>query len=172
MDSDGAGVVPAKRAERRWNTSGWLTVWCFGAGVLLATTAFTGGCSRPHFPGAVFVTGFDFRRYTAAGFLFTPEGYDGPYEAVALLTVTMYPEVTVDPQPSERVLGPGEGRQGDYVIERVDADAGIAKMYEQAIAMGADGVIRFSTRSIEGPPAAIRVNGVEITGFAIRRQSP
>ncbi len=166
MDRKEVTMVAEERARRKRSTMLRATPWYIGAGILLATTAFSTGCATSrHFPSTIFVWGFDFRTYTEAGFLFTPEAYDGPYESVALLTVTMYPEVTYRSQ----TLDSGHG-VGHWVAEPVDVNAGIAKMYEQAVEMGADAVMRFSVRTIKGPPAPIKADGFEITGFAIRRQ--
>ena len=40
------------------------------------------------------VNGYDFTKYSAKGFLFTPESYNGEYEAVGIIEISLYPEVT------------------------------------------------------------------------------
>jgi hypothetical protein len=123
---------------------------------------FVGACARPRLiPSKTLVAGIDFSEYTRQGFLFTPEMYDGPYEAVGLVTVSMYPE-------ARYVLSADRVMRWD--VQRITAQDVVAKMYEQAKGMGADALVNFTVRVTDDRIDATATRPVlEVSGFAIRR---
>ncbi len=44
-------------------------------------------------PKIAYCHGYDFTKYTANGFLFTPEPFNGDYDAIGLIELAVYPEV-------------------------------------------------------------------------------
>src|SRR5207302_12798 len=63
-----------------------------GGTVATLSVILLGACapSLRQLAPATIVTGIDLTPYTQRGFLFTPEVYAGPYEAIGLITVTRY----------------------------------------------------------------------------------
>lgn len=73
--------------------------------VLLTVT----GCAPRirHVPQEVLVSGVDLRAHTREGFLFSPNAYTGQFEAVGLVTVSVYAEARVPAQSKNAVRGMG-----------------------------------------------------------------
>ncbi len=135
----------------------WL-LWTF-AGALALLEACSPGVT--HVAPVTIVSGIDFTRYTQRGFLFTPEVYDGPYEAVGLITVTRYAEGRFNQETASWDFDPISVRD---VVDSI---------YARATAIGADALMRFHLENVMGPPAAARLPatpGLEVSGFAIRRR--
>jgi len=107
--------------------------------------------------------GYDFRPYTAKGFLFTTEGYDGQYESIASFAAVMYPEVKQIEDQS--VLGNTRWAAGE-----VHAGEVIDSMYARATRMGANAIIRFELRDIQKLNGKIIMEGLQASGFAIKRK--
>lgn len=143
-------------------------------------------CSPRTIPRTVSYSGFDFTPYTALGFLITPEGYSGEYESIGVVSVTMTPAVRRVPQvkpskgkgwdayygqaepksPEELPEQPDERRVGGYYVERIKVAEGIRLLYAQAAGMGGNAIIRFKVETV---PFMVNIQGIRLTGFAIRR---
>jgi hypothetical protein len=119
-------------------------------------------------------SGYDFRSYTAQGFLFTPETYTEPYNAVGLVEIIYQPEIKYI-SPS---LGVPTSREGyrlmtfgtqNYLVELPDTDILIDEMYELATNLGADALTNFQITNelIYNNDAPIET--IKVSGFAIKR---
>jgi hypothetical protein len=129
---------------------------------LLPLVVLAGAC-RPLrvVPSNTLITGIDFSAYTKQGFFFTPEMYDGPYESIGLVTVSLFPA-------AKQVVDAGGARR--WQIDKPSIDEGVAKMYEQAKDMGADALVNFAVRVTDDRLDEWTVRPVlEVSGFAIRR---
>ena len=62
--------------------------------LLIGLIILIAGCSEGYdVSKTVFIYGYDFTPYTAKGFLFTPESYNGDYDAVGLIELAIYPAI-------------------------------------------------------------------------------
>ena len=114
----------------------------------------------------VLVTGYDFRKYTNEGFLFTPESYSGDYESIGILSVEILPEL-------RRSKG---GSVGQFYTPDmlwrytpVYASEVLDSLYKTAKSMGADAVINLVIMRTQLTYKNVSAPGVEATGFAIKR---
>ena len=123
------------------------------------------------------VKGYDFRDYSAKGFLFTPHQYEGAYESIGMIMVHRIPGTAVKSgakPPSgwmekELVGVTGGNSERHYWEEDIKASDVIEAAYKQAIAMGADALMDFTISSkeiIRGGAVQIKY---EVSGFAIKR---
>lgn len=111
------------------------------------------------------VSGFDFTKYADQGFLFTPEAYLGEYQSIGVISVTIWPSVSESPNVSAK----GVTQRQRWYIGQLNVNKAIDRIYQQASNMGADGIMRFDVRSIERNNGGLRIEGAEISGFAIDR---
>lgn len=133
------------------------------------------GCTLPPpaappvpIPASTVVSGVDFSRYTQRGFLFTTEMYQGPYDAIGLITVTCYASATPDSIPDTLALGGivyhPTWRFGEVRLERV-----LDSMYARATAMKADALVKFTATTTTRRDQTAEVPGIMVSGFAIHR---
>lgn len=112
---------------------------------------------------------FDFSEYTEEGFTFTPQDYDGPYKAVGMISMTIRPEAQKMDRGTE-VAPDNENYdiQGDWMIKRVTTDRLVQATYEEAVAMGANGIINFD---VTGRPRSVAPDltlpEYTVSGFAV-----
>jgi len=136
------------------------------AGIVLLAAALLACSPISHIPADSSVSGIDFREYTERGFLFSPWQYDGRYESVGVIEVTMFPEAN---RVSSRTRG--GATETHWEFERITVSEMTAALYEQAREMGADALVEFDlrgeTRELTNPTATMR--GLTASGFAIRR---
>ena len=111
------------------------------------------------------VSGFDFTKYADQGFLITPEQYLGEYESIGMMNVTIWPSVS----ESAKASASGVTERQRWYIGPLNVDKAIDRIYQQAKDMGADGIMRFNVKSIEQFNGSLRIEGAEISGFAINR---
>lgn len=141
--------------------------------VLLLATLLLAGCATERIariPREVTFAGFDFRPYTERGFMFTPDVYGGEYDAIGLVSATIYPEAYREHQSRG-----AETALGKWSIKDVDAQEAIDEMYRRASTLGADALVQFTIKSIEktvetGDIRGLTLSGVEVSGFAIKRK--
>ena len=142
--------------------------------ILALATLFLTACSTgPEvFEETMVVRGYDFTKYTDEGFLITPEKYQGRYQSIATLSVTLWPrmekrevKVNVD-NPS-----PNTTKEEWRVTDPVSTEEVIDSLYTRAQSLGADAIINFQTElpteDLEDGPMRI---GVRARGFAIDRE--
>ena len=117
------------------------------------------------------VKAFDFSKYTDQGFLITPEEYLDDYQSIGIITVTQWPAVH---KQDRRVQAPnspdGYKLVEEYFSETIDVKKTVEKIYQEAKAMGADAITNFKVTSTSRQNGNLRVQGVEISGFAIKRK--
>ena len=120
-------------------------------------------------------SGYDFRPYTEQGFLFTPEIYSEPYDAVGLVEITYIPKV-FDAQ--------SEGRPNQlnghkiisvsskyYYVELPDTEKLIAEMFDLADGLGADALSNFNITGETVYNGNVAIETIKVSGFAIKRLS-
>lgn len=118
----------------------------------------------------VYHTGVDFIKYTKNNFLITPEQYLGEYESIGLLNTIMYPEIrkvdyrTLINDPSYQRWDEG------WSIKKLDLNVALDSMYHQAVRMGADAISRFNISHVSKINGNKYVDGVELSGLAIKRK--
>ena len=111
------------------------------------------------------VTGFDFSDYAEDGFLITPESYNGEYQSIGIVRVTLWPGARK--QPSRQTAA---GRSlGEWFVENIDPSQAIDSLYTVAKGMGADAVVKFNIEYVYEDNGRLRLQGYEASGFAIRR---
>ena len=118
-------------------------------------------------------SGYDFRPYTEQGFLFTPEIYNEPYDAVGLVEITYIPRVVEaqsDTRPNQiegyRII---TASTKFYYIELPDTEKLIAEMYELADGLGADALSNFNISNETVYNGNTAIETVKVSGFAIKR---
>ena len=142
---------------------------------LLGISIFLIGCSLgPEMPKTVVIYGYDFTKYTASGFLFTPEPYNGEYDAIGLIDLIIYPEIkktktdsyTMD-EEYKMVNKRSAGLQAGEVTAREVLDS----LYTCTKKMGADAVVRLKIENTPGFNNGINSTmGIKASGFAIKRK--
>jgi len=105
---------------------------------------------------------FDFRPYTNQGFLFTPSAYSGEYEAIGLVRFVMWPEAFRERVRSTRIYA--------WRTESIRSEEAIEHAYRQALEIGADALIHFDIRAVNRTEHGASLNGIEVSGFAIKRR--
>lgn len=118
-------------------------------------------------------SGYDFRPYTEQGFLFTPEVYTEPYDAVGLVEIIYIPRV-IENQSQGRPMAMNGYRiitSGTkyYYIELPDTEKLIAEMYELADGLGADALSNFNITGETVYNGSKAIETVKVSGFAIKR---
>lgn len=140
---------------------------------LLLIAALIVGCgpSRAVYEKTTTVSGYDFTEYTEDGFLITPGTYDGDYQSVGVLEVTVYPGLRYekDNQPVE-VVGPHDPPMNWTLVDSVKAQEVVDSLYEEAREMGADAITRFDTQIVTAKTEDMNWYGIQASGFAIRRE--
>lgn len=131
--------------------------------ILILVTILLSSCAPKLLQKQTMYYGYDFRPYTEKGFMFTTEGYNGDYESIASFSVVMFPELKE--VPSKKSFS---GTEIGY--DKINASEVIDSMYTQASQMGANAIIRFSTKPVDKYEGTLRVEGIEVFGFAIKRK--
>jgi hypothetical protein len=143
------------------------------APALVLVAALVAACSGPEvYKKSMEVAGYDFTEYTDQGFLITPESYQGEYQSIGVLSVTVWPRVERRPVEDDTLAQPGvdSPAQEWFVTEDVDPQEVVDSLYVEARSMGADAIMNFRTEPVRedldnGPTRA----GVRARGFAIDR---
>ncbi|MGB0431883.1 MAG: hypothetical protein ACPGLV_15520 [Bacteroidia bacterium] len=115
----------------------------------------------------------DFSKYAADDFLITPFEYNGKYESVGFIQIIARPKIdlvshTTRPNVEfgEKVIYDG----GNYYVARaVSLENAIEKAYQEAKEMGANAIVNLKIESIELNNGIHKLDGLKITGFAIKR---
>jgi hypothetical protein len=136
--------------------------------LVVAFAVSVAACGLPHateLAPAEFVAGVDFTPYTRLGFLFTPETFGGPYDAIGLIRVTRY-------AAGHYVVPEGATAAHEWQFDPVPVQGVVDSVFAKAKAMGANAVIRFQIdvapeRSADGAS----VPGITVSGFAIHIRS-
>jgi len=139
--------------------------------LFLFIAAFLSGCTvMDEIPARTNAYFIDFSKYSDKGFLFTPEGYLSDYSSVGIIEINMFPtakNVGLDKiTPHTRNVF---NVQGGWIMERLSVSDIVDTVYSRCISMGADAVINFRIDVISENYAPPLVNGLRVTGFAIKR---
>jgi len=140
---------------------------------LVLVAALVAACGGPEvYKKSMEVAGYDFTEYTEQGFLITPESYQGEYQSVGTLSVTVWPRIEQLPAEDDTVAQPGpeSPAQEWFVTEGVDPQEVVDSLHVEARSMGADAIMNFRTEPVRedlenGPTRT----GVRARGFAIDR---
>jgi hypothetical protein len=122
----------------------------------------------------------DFRKYSDAGFLFTPEKYEGEYKSIGVIDFKKMPGAlytTIKELKNKDNYIPEHPEistiSTQWFTEMIDMDQAIDELYRECISLGADALMNFKidyyieTRSNISNP--ISITGYKISGFAIKR---
>lgn len=137
----------------------------FGTIVLLLALA---GCAKgpTHLAPETYFRGLDFREYTSQGFLFTPYRYDGAFESIGLVTVTLWAEGELVPVGREKFK--------EWRFKPLDVQDVLRAAHRHAVERGADALVDLKLTATDRPieKSSQRQPGIELSGYAIRRLSP
>jgi hypothetical protein len=139
--------------------------------VALFLAAIVSGACAPaieSIDAGVEVRAVDLRPHSREGFLFSPDAYPGPFEAVGLVTVTLYASA----EWREGTDGFG-GRTANWYFGPLSLDTAISRARVAATALGADALVSVTLRPTSKTAAANNLPslpGIEVSGFAIVRK--
>lgn len=121
----------------------------------------------------------DFRKYSDAGFLFTPEMYPGEYKSVGIIDFIKMPNAlfTVEKELPDKdkytPKNPSLKTTTQWYTEKVDLQEAVEELYQQCSSLGADALVNFkvdfNTDKYINVGNPIDIIGYRITGFAIKR---
>lgn len=115
------------------------------------------------------IYGYDFTKYTANGFLFTPESYNGKYDAIGLIELSIYPEVRLN--EGEKKYSTWDEQDIKWSIEKISASEVLDSLYKYSKRMGADAVVNLIISETEPRTnGEIVFKGTKVSGFAIKRK--
>jgi len=120
-------------------------------------------------PKEFIVYGFDFTKCANQGFLFTPlEVLDRPYGGRGLLRIEGCPKVNLKSSyyNNERNV-PIEEKT--FKQDQLQPEELIEEAYKYAKSIGADAIIQFKISKNQCNRGNIQVEGLELSGFAIKR---
>jgi hypothetical protein len=132
--------------------------------LLLLVIILCTSCQNFDLSKSVNVYVYDFTKYADKGFLFTPEAYNKDYSSMGMIYVQIYPEVK-----SKYETSGFDQKTEEYIVGRVKASEAIEELYRSAKDMGADAVIRFLITPITKKNGPMTIEGIEASGFAIKR---
>jgi len=112
----------------------------------------------------------DYRAYSEAGFLITPQPYHGEYESLGEIDIHIIPAF----EKAEEEFGYMGEKWYSYKFEKISLDAMVNTAVKQAVGMGADAIANFSItgKIIERTGQGKTYEGIEyhVKGFCIKRK--
>ncbi len=145
--------------------------------IVLFVLLLTSGCASSNItsiPPAVEVSGFDLRPFSERGFLFTPTTYSGEFDAIGIVNVTIWPGAEKKEVRRKSITRNTSTRRKAtetiWVIDEIDSNDALERAFQEATALGADALINFAVQSRTRNVAGTTLNGIEISGFAIKRK--
>ena len=143
--------------------------------IIFITLLFIYGCMEGYdLNKTVSVYGYDFTKYSAKGFLFTPEPYNGEYKSIGLIEVTIYPPVSRMKIPEPKSFDTWHNqnyKQGEWYIGSISANEVLDSLYNYTKNMGADAVVNLQITDAEPKTnGVVYITGVKASGFAIKRK--
>lgn len=139
---------------------------------VLILVVLLGGCAPAlsNIPRQTEIIGFDFSKYSEKGFLITPGEYGENYEAIGLITFSIYPEAT-------KILSGKTARDSEEIywkIGKIAPEEVIELAYQEAIHRKADAITHFSisfdTKTYFDGLVAVKITGVKVSGLLIKRK--
>jgi len=121
----------------------------------------------------VIASGYDFTNYTKKGFLFTPEQYLMEYESIGLITIDIIPEVREVYSNSYDYGNEWikvSGKEKTWRVKVVYPQEVLEELYNKAISMGADAVVRLTFDTDQHNNGDITFLSLKASGFAIKRK--
>ena len=160
--------------------------------VFLLVFAFPLGCQPPQYiPGRLVISGFDFTKYSDLGFLITPDDYQGDYESAGLIEVSYVPDARLETVKDVKSLSSADslnlandpwfvndggegGERKVWRIDEIEPSRIIDTIYNECRKMGANALTQLSIEYFfenhaEGTTRPVRIPGVRVSGFAIKR---
>lgn len=139
--------------------------------ILLAAIAILTGCaSLKPTERKVYTYLADYRAYSEAGFLITPQPYQGEYESLGEIDIHIIPAF----EQAEEEFGYMGEKWYTFRFETISMDAIINTAVKQAVGMGADAIANFSItgKVIERVGSGKTYEGIEyrVKGFCIKRK--
>lgn len=139
--------------------------------ILLAAIAILTGCaSLKPTERKVYTYLADYRAYSEAGFLITPQPYHGEYESLGEIDIHIIPAF----EQAEEEFGYMGEKWYTFKFETISMDAIINTAVKQAVGMGADAIANFSItgKTIERVGSGKTYEGIEyrVKGFCIKRK--
>lgn len=139
--------------------------------ILLAAIAILTGCaSLKPTERKVYTYLADYRAYSEAGFLITPQPYQGEYESLGEIDIHIIPAF----EQAEEEFGYMGEKWYTFKFETISMDAIINTAVKQAVEMGADAIANFSItgKVIERVGSGKTYEGIEyrVKGFCIKRK--
>jgi len=143
--------------------------------ITFITCLLFAGCASQltHIPAETETLGFDFRPYSAKGFLITPGTYQGDYDAIGMVTFIMWPEMNYSKAQRRQNTFNTDGQPstaGYWERDVIVPDTAISNAYRQALSMGADALAHFEIRPVTKTVEHVVVLGMEVSGYAIKRK--
>ncbi len=143
--------------------------------ILFATFLFT--CSTPPdlIQEKIIISGYNFSKYSAEGFLFTPNEYFGDYESVGLIHLIYTPEANLIEVYTGKTNEQGKPiNKKSWQVNEFDSELLLDKIYEACIELGANAFTQMNIETHSESYATntfypITINGAKISGFAIRK---
>src|SRR3990172_5295829 len=127
-------------------------------------------CGTPdHIPKQVNYYGFDFTKYSAQDFLFTPEKYNGEYESVGILEVEIFPEVFRTKKQAEDAYYPWEGEVPWWFTEKITSEEILDSLFSLSKNMGANAIINLQISTVTKSYRNLTIEGKKASGFAVKR---
>ena len=130
------------------------------------------GCATPRepmtIPASTEIRGYDFREYDE--FLFTPGDYSGEYDAIGIVTFSVWPRAEYKDSLYFHDSGFNERRMM-WAVGQVNTDNAIRTAHDRAVEMGADALTHFNIGTISRQlPNGGSMDGIEVSGYAIDRK--
>jgi len=123
----------------------------------------------------------DFTKYSASGFLITPEKYPNEYTSIGIVRYEVYPGAKyrivsskLNPDYTSANNQPRTIQVKEWEVNKISIQEVLDGMYEKCKEMGADALVNFDVKYDAVPYTGISnpviINGYVITGFAIKRK--
>lgn len=161
----------------------------------LVIAVFT-GCASVSQPvelnGGYTLTGFDFRKYSDEGFLFSPYRPNDEYDSRGLITLTLTPQVkevtrmtyaykesmnyreTLKNEETGKMttftyemVRLANGEKKYYMIQEIDPNDAIDEMYNRATSLGANALIDFSVEWNTINNFGLNHDYITVSGYAV-----
>lgn len=115
---------------------------------------------------------YDFTKYSAAGFLFSPEKYSGNYEPVGIVQINLYPQIKRE--VFRKYEDSNNSPASDYIpwtVIDISTREVIDSLYDACKNLGADALVNLKIENTEQVSnETICYCGIKASGLAIKRK--
>lgn len=112
----------------------------------------------------------DLQKFSDKGFLITPEKYNGEYLLISIYTLYYFPSAHIISVKSKT----GSSQQ-IWNIDKINLTTIFEEIYETTIKKNGDAFVNFTTKEIVKSynkiDKPVNINGIEITGYMIKRKN-